>query len=643
MAVRATSWISRQSWWWVFALFIAVPAVALALLGLTAIRADGVEREVRMREQQDQLARVAEAALAAAFDREITAARMRAVRDPSDVRAADVLFEIDDRGVVWFPVDRVHGGEVLSDDPAYFPVVTSEQTLSLVERATAARTQGRTLEAVGIYEQLRELPQLRDWAEWELALTRSPEASGDLVARYADPRMFPVDARTPAGLPLAMVVAAQTEALTRPARDRAVPMLERTLHELRTGRWWLTLDQRRAYDVELQRWLATAQSNPTVLQDERLQALGVATELARSTFAATRRLPDRAQIVTNHGGRTLVIWERPGSSGTPRWSGVAISPQRSDAVVAGAIEPVLTGQPFHPVLQDRRGILWGGMASASGARRSTPLPSIGDWSLTFDAAPPPSRDRVLNYARVLFPMVVLACGLAMTAWIRRRDVALRELQSTFVAAITHEFKSPVTSIRLLTERIAGGRFADADAPRTYCAAIDAEAVRLETLVNRLLEAQQLQTGQRRYVFQQMPIETIVRDAVERMRPHAEAKQIALELRVTSDLPSMSLDVDAVFDAIRNLLDNAIKYSPSHSTVDVSVEASSTAVVITVADEGIGIDPADRGRIFEPFFRSRRGDHANVHGTGLGLSLVKATALAHGGSVAASNRPAASSP
>jgi hypothetical protein len=95
MPVRATSWISQQSWWWVFALFIAVPAVALALLGLTAIRADAVERGIPMREQQDQLARVAEAALATAFDREMAAARTSAVRDPGDARAADVLFEIE--------------------------------------------------------------------------------------------------------------------------------------------------------------------------------------------------------------------------------------------------------------------------------------------------------------------------------------------------------------------------------------------------------------------------------------------------------------------------------------------------------------------------------------------------------------------
>ena len=198
-------------------------------------------------------------------------------------------------------------------------------------------------------------------------------------------------------------------------------------------------------------------------------------------------------------------------------------------------------------------------------------------------------------------------------------------------------KSPVTSIRLLTERIAGGRFTDADAPQTYCAAIDAEAVRLESLVNRLLEAQQLQRGERRYLLQHAAIESIVRDAIDRMRPQADAKHISLQLAVPQNIPAMFLDSAAVFDAIRNLLDNAIKYSRSDSSVDVRVETSGASVDITVADEGIGVDPADRERIFEPFFRSRRGDTASVHGTGLGLALVKATALAHGGSVIASDR------
>jgi signal transduction histidine kinase len=240
--------------------------------------------------------------------------------------------------------------------------------------------------------------------------------------------------------------------------------------------------------------------------------------------------------------------------------------------------------------------------------------------------------RLLNYARVVFPIVVLACGLVMTAWIRRRELALTELQSTFVAAVTHEFKSPITSIRLLMERITSGRIAAGDSPTRYYAAIGAETDRLEGLVNRLLEAQKLQSGQKTYVFRPTVIETVLRDALDRMRPQAEARRIELDLRIAPGIPRLPLDSDSVADAVRNLLDNAIKYSPDSTRVDVALELIDGRVELTVSDQGIGVDPADAQRIFEPFYRSHRGDDANVHGTGLGLSLVKATAVAHAGSV-----------
>ena len=120
--------------------------------------------------------------------------------------------------------------------------------------------------------------------------------------------------------------------------------------------------------------------------------------------------------------------------------------------------------------------------------------------------------------------------------------------------------------------------------------------------------------------------------MDRMRPQAEARHIELGLQTAPEIPPLALDKESVSDAVRNLLDNAIKYSPDCARVDVSLGLADGRVELTVGDKGIGVDPADAQRIFEPFFRSRRGDHANVHGTGLGLPLVKATVEAHGGTV-----------
>ncbi len=305
-----------------------LPAVALALLGLTAIRADDVEQQLRMREQQGQFARLADAALAAAFDRELTTAHATSDRDTSARAARGLPFAVDHRGVVWFPTDRVYAGDIHSDDPAYFQVVTDEQTVALTARAAAAMVQGRTLEAVALYEQLREVPQLRDWAEWQLALVRSSEAAGDLVIRYAGSTTFPLDARAPNGIPLAMIVASQSEALTTPARQRFASALERTLRELRSGRWWLTLDQRRAYDAELQRWLREARSDHDAGRDGRLDALSANAQLVRATFAATARVPARAQMVTGETGRTLL------HLGPARQPGIAEMEWRGDSSAA---------------------------------------------------------------------------------------------------------------------------------------------------------------------------------------------------------------------------------------------------------------------------------------------------------------------
>jgi two-component system sensor histidine kinase SenX3 len=96
-----------------------------------------------------------------------------------------------------------------------------------------------------------------------------------------------------------------------------------------------------------------------------------------------------------------------------------------------------------------------------------------------------------------------------------------------------------------------------------------------------------------------------------------------------------MDADAVGDAVRNLLDNAIKYSDPGGSVDVSIEASNGHLLVAVADDGVGVDPHETSLIFEPFYRSVRGDRANVQGTGLGLAQVKAIADGHGGTITVS--------
>ena len=226
----------------------------------------------------------------------------------------------------------------------------------------------------------------------------------------------------------------------------------------------------------------------------------------------------------------------------------------------------------------------------------------------------------------------------MTARVVRREVELGRIQNDFIAAVSHEFKSPIASIRLLMERITTGRLRTPESASEYYAAISREAVRLERLVNRLLEWQQIQVGHKRYSFSPASLTAIAVTAIEEMRPQAEAKGITLETSFAEPLAKVSTDEAALTDAIENLIDNAIKYSPSGTKIAVSCTSTDHQACVEVRDQGVGISNDELPRIFDKFYRGRRGDMSNVHGTGLGLALVKATVEAHGGEVEVMSDP-----
>jgi signal transduction histidine kinase len=633
MPSRLSPAFVRRSWWWVFALLIAMPAVALAVLGLGVIRADDRDRERRHRERQsdvaDQIRRLADASLATTLERLVADA------GPLTTAAdASIAFAIEANGTVSFPAHRV---TVLpfGSAPRLAPLPLPYATRVVTERALAAEARGRKSEASLLYDTVRVHPRLRPWAEWRMRMVSNPTPAV-IAAHLADAALWASDARTPSGIPLAIATASEIGEESTVDRALRTSLARRALESLRAGRWRVSLDQRRAYDLELGRLASGSHRTDALVVEPHLDRLARVASLARTSFDDSHRLPPRAALAGDGVGDFVLVWSPPGQPPDSR-SGVAVPGHAARERMGAAIAALLEGQPFHAVLRHDDVPFWAG-GDPSGARvvdaAGALLASTPGWTLALidTSAPPLDAHGLLTYARVILPILVLACGLVMTSWIMRRELALARLQSTFVAAVTHEFKSPITSIRLLMERFASGRIPPGEPAARYHAAIGAETDRLENLVNRLLEAQKLQSGQKTYTLQPSPLEPIVADAIERMRPQADAKQIYLASQVAGLIPPMAIDADAMSDAVRNLIDNAIKYSPDRTEVQVTLDVEGRDVRLTVSDQGIGVDPAEAHRVFEPFYRSRRGDHANVHGTGLGLSLVRATAEAHGGRV-----------
>ncbi len=319
--------------------------------------------------------------------------------------------------------------------------------------------------------------------------------------------------------------------------------------------------------------------------------------------------------------------------------GVAVSRQPLADVLEPVLTSLLSGQPFGAEIRDSDDEPLGGQLTAIEAWHVEELLAVPGWKLVFSGPADLTgidQRRWLWYGFIGLLLVVLLTGLAMTAHSVRHEFELGRRQSDFIAAVSHEFKSPITSIRVLMERLASGRLGTADATSEYYAAINGETDRLERLVNRLLNSQQIESGQKAYTLVPSSLVDLVKLAISRLQPQAEAKGIQVDATQNADIPAVRVDRAAIVDALENLIDNAVKYSPPGSRVTIQTQRVDHRVRVDVSDQGIGIDPDDLPRIFDKFYRARRGDRYDVRGTGLGLALVKATVEAHGGAVEVSS-------
>jgi two-component system phosphate regulon sensor histidine kinase PhoR len=211
---------------------------------------------------------------------------------------------------------------------------------------------------------------------------------------------------------------------------------------------------------------------------------------------------------------------------------------------------------------------------------------------------------------------------------RRTDMVRRE----FVANVSHELRTPLTSVRALAEALEGGAAQDREAGPRFLERIIAEIDRLTLLVNDLLDLSAIESGSAKLEMESVPLGEVIEDVVTKFRPMADRRRIALRGNGARGLLRAWADRARVTQAVANLVDNAIKYTPDGGTVTVEGEARNGMVAIAVADTGIGIAQEHLPRIFERFYRVDRSRSRALGGTGLGLSIVKHIATSHGGEV-----------
>jgi signal transduction histidine kinase len=217
---------------------------------------------------------------------------------------------------------------------------------------------------------------------------------------------------------------------------------------------------------------------------------------------------------------------------------------------------------------------------------------------------------------------------------RRRERALEQSRRELVAWVSHDLRTPLAGLRAMAEALEDG-VVDGDAARRYYVLMRDETERLTSLVDDLFELSRTQHGALRLELQRVALGDLVSDAVAGVAPVASAKGVRLEHRVIGPPPECAASPPELLRALRNVLENAVRHTPSDGTVVIEHGTVGDDAVLSVVDHGGGIAPADLGRVFDAGFQSDPA-RSSGHGAGLGLAIAKGIVEAHHGEIAVAN-------
>jgi signal transduction histidine kinase len=217
-------------------------------------------------------------------------------------------------------------------------------------------------------------------------------------------------------------------------------------------------------------------------------------------------------------------------------------------------------------------------------------------------------------------------------------MAVAKLKSDFVSNVSHELRTPLALIRLYAETLELGRVQAREKVDEYYRIIRKESERLTALINNILDFSRIEAGRKEYDFRETDIADLVRNTLESYRDQIEQQGFAFEEQIEPNIPIVQVDREAIARSVVNLVNNALKYSANDKFIGVKLYRANGSVKLEVIDRGIGIARNEQAKIFEKFYRAGDPLVHNTKGSGLGLSLVRHIALAHGGNIDVESTP-----
>jgi len=287
-------------------------------------------------------------------------------------------------------------------------------------------------------------------------------------------------------------------------------------------------------------------------------------------------------------------------------------PRRRSILPTGALLTLLLGMVIAPALLSL----------------SVGIVALALWRQAFDI--------VFGVLVLCFAATAIAGGLTAIAFLRR-SARLAELQTDFVANVSHELRTPLAGIRLLGETLEMGRAEEPEKRKEVIELLLADVARLEHQVERLLRWRRLDAGAAELEREPLRPADLVAEVVEPYATPRGGAEARFELQLDDGLPTVVGDRAALADALRNLVDNAVKFGGDRGAIEVSVRSDGDDVLFEVRDQGPGIPRRDRKQVFERFYRV--GLHPrSKQGLGLGLSIAQGVVAAHGGRIRVDSEP-----
>ncbi|MGA2586310.1 MAG: ATP-binding protein [Candidatus Aminicenantales bacterium] len=400
-----------------------------------------------------------------------------------------------------------------------------------------------------------------------------------------------------------------------------------------SGRWSLPRPVWEFHVEEVQRWLG---ASPLSEREQNALALSTAAESIYGQWIADPESKGR-RILKIEGQSVLVSW----AGTSDRLAAVLAGPN----YLVSKWKELLYGQRVQGALVDANGQVMIGSFNKNGPQAvrtmdATRLPGTLHASSTdpgVDEAGVAGRRRLLLSGFAVLALVLLAGSYFIMRSIDREHAVAR-LQSEFVSAVSHEFRTPLTSLRQLSEMLSKGRVPTEDLRQKSYDILSRESERLQRLVESLLDFGRIEARAFRYHFERLDPVKLVGDLVAEFQEKAAAQGYHVELELAGEYPFIHADREALGLALRNLLDNAVKYSPDCRTVWVEMARERGRLAIRVRDQGMGIPTSEQKEIFKRFVRGTGSRAANIQGTGIGLAMARHIIEAHDGEIRLESKP-----